>query len=55
MKNRLKKAEKTPERCFELFLEDVFKVAGYSVEDRPYVWDKGIDFIASKNNIAIGV
>ncbi|MDE5777640.1 MAG: restriction endonuclease [Lachnospiraceae bacterium] len=47
--------KKTPGRCFELFLEEAFKVAGYSVEDRPYVWDKGIEFIASKNNIAIVV
>lgn len=42
-------------RCFELFLEEIFRVGGYNIKDRPYVGDKGIDFIASKDDIAIGV
>lgn len=47
--------KKRPGRCFELFLEDVFEVGGYSIQDRPYVGDQGIDFIARKDDIVIGV
>ena len=47
--------KRKPGRCFELFLEAVFEAGGYVVEDRPYVGDKGIDFIANKDGITIGV
>lgn len=47
--------KRKPGRCFELFLEAVFEAGGYIIEDRPYVGDKGIDFIANKDGIAIGV
>lgn len=47
-----------PGRCFELFLEEVFRLAGYCIEDRHPNGNKndgGIDFVAEKDGIFFAV